>query len=95
MIVVIATMRAQAGNEKQLGELLHSLLKPTRAEGGCLQYDLHVSEDDPGAYAFYERWEDRKALDRHLKTPHMTSALPAMTELTAAPPSLEIYRLAE
>jgi quinol monooxygenase YgiN len=95
MIVVIATMRAHLGKDKVLGDLLHSLLKPTRDEAGCLQYDLHVSEDDPCSYAFYERWESRRALEAHLESPHLTSALPRMTELTAAPPSIAIYRLAE
>ncbi len=95
MIAVIATVRARAGKEQELGDALRTLITPTRKEAGCIEYDLHVAGDDPAAYAFYERWDDQAALDAHLKTPHFTAAAARIAELAEGPPVIGVYRLVE
>jgi quinol monooxygenase YgiN len=93
MLVVIATVRAKAGKEQELGKVLKGFLVPTRKEAGCLQYDLHIDNRDPAAFAFYERWVDDAALDAHLKTPHITSGFAAMTSLVDGPAAIGRYTL--
>ncbi len=93
MLIVIATVKAKAGKEKELAEVLKKFVAPTRRESGCIQYDLHVDQSDPGSFAFYERWVDEAALEAHLKTPHITSGFAAMTPLLAAPATIMKCRL--
>lgn len=93
MLVVIATVKAKAGKEHELAEVLRKFLTPTRREAGCIQYDLHVDREDPGSFAFYERWADEAALNAHLQTPHITSGFAAMSLLTAGPASIAKYNL--
>jgi len=88
MLVVIASMKAKSGKEGELAEVLKKFVAPTRREGGCIQYDLHVDNSDPGSFAFYERWKDEAALEAHLKTPHITSGFAAMTPLLASAASI-------
>ena len=71
-LVVVAEGKAKPGKEDELRRKLQGLLAPTRAEQGCIQYDMHESVDDPGRFVFFERWTSRDALDEHLKTPHLT-----------------------
>jgi quinol monooxygenase YgiN len=66
---VIAKFVARKGKEKQLRELLRSMLAPTHAESGCKTYDLYES-DSKGRFYFYEIWESQAALDRHKASPH-------------------------
>jgi quinol monooxygenase YgiN len=40
----------------------------TRLEPGCLQYDLHRTEDS--RFVLYERYTDAAAIERHHSTPH-------------------------
>ena len=47
-VTVIAVHRAKPGKEDALRQALLALCGPTREEKGCLNYDLHVSADDPG-----------------------------------------------
>ncbi len=42
----------------------------TRAEPGCLAYDLLVSATDPLSVATVEHWADRDAMLAHLDAPH-------------------------
>ncbi len=71
MLSVIAKIRAKPGREKDVENELRALIEPTRAEQGCFNYDLHVSQNDLGVFMFYENWTDRAALDAHAQSPHL------------------------
>ena len=71
-LTVIAKLKAKAGCEEQLGEVLKGLVAPTRAEQGCITYDLHRSHEDPGVFIFYETWETRPLWEAHMQSPHLT-----------------------
>ncbi|WP_213454865.1 putative quinol monooxygenase [Rhizomonospora bruguierae] len=45
-----------------------AMVEPTRAEPGCLGYDLYQSREQPTVLFFYENWTDQDALDAHLNT---------------------------
>jgi quinol monooxygenase YgiN len=61
------------------------LIGPTKLEPGCVQYDLHVDNDDPTHFFFYENWTSRALLDRHLAAPHLQAFVARGDELLAAP----------
>lgn len=46
-------------------------MQPTRAEEGCLTYDLHVADDGPGCFLFYETWQTVPSWERHMEAPHL------------------------
>src|SRR5687767_11430265 len=70
-LTVVARIRAKAGKEVQVREALMALIAPTRAEKGCINYDLHQSTADPQLFLFHENWTTRAALDEHLQQPHL------------------------
>lgn len=90
-LTVVATIRAKAGKEAALRAVLEGLLPKTRVEAGCLNYDLHVSADDPGTFLFHENWESKDHLDRHLDSDHLRAFKARFDELLREPPSIELY----
>jgi len=44
---------------------LIKLIAPTKAEDGCVQYDLHQDLDHPGTFIFYEIWENKSKWIAH------------------------------
>ncbi|MCV2864819.1 putative quinol monooxygenase [Albidovulum sediminicola] len=72
-LTVIATLKAKAGKEDALYEVLKGLLAPTRAEKGCVFYDMHKSADESGLFMFTEEWETRPLWDDHMNSPHLTA----------------------
>jgi quinol monooxygenase YgiN len=70
---LIACLHARPEKRAELLKILHSLVKPSRAEPTCVDYHLHVSNDDPNLFVFYENWRTRKELDEHLETPILRS----------------------
>jgi quinol monooxygenase YgiN len=70
-LTVIARLRAKAGQQARLRQQLQGLVAPSRAEAGCLLYDLHESRSDSGLFLFYEIWKSDADLDAHFQTPHI------------------------
>lgn len=91
MLTVVAEMIAKPGCEERLREELLRCIEPTRAEEGCLQYDLHVATDRPGHFLFYENWTSREALDRHLATPHLLRLSGLLPELSEGEPRISTF----
>jgi quinol monooxygenase YgiN len=69
-LTVIARVRANEGMEDKVKQECLALVDPSRKEQGCLRYDLYQSTNDPTLFIFYENWESREDLERHLETPH-------------------------
>jgi quinol monooxygenase YgiN len=90
---VVARFVAKPGREDELRAVLTALVPPTRREIDCYQYDLLVEHDDPRRFCFVERWDGDAALDQHLQTPHVKSALAEIEELVETPPDIRRYSL--
>jgi quinol monooxygenase YgiN len=88
---VIARSVARRGSEKQLRELLQSMLAPTRAESGCRLYELYES-DSEGRFYFYEIWESQTALDRHAASSHFKHLEQAIGKLLQVPFEVNILK---
>ncbi|HVA95708.1 MAG TPA: putative quinol monooxygenase [Candidatus Dormibacteraeota bacterium] len=84
-ITIVARFRAKAGREARLRQLLQGLIEPTRAEAGCLLYDLHQSQSDPAQFLFYEIWKCAADVDAHFQTPHLQAMLQVVPELLEEP----------
>jgi hypothetical protein len=47
LLTIFAEAYAKPGKEEALRKVLLGLVAPTKKEAGCVQYDLHVDNDDP------------------------------------------------
>ncbi len=74
---------AKPNREAELRAALEGLVAPSRADDGCLQYDLHTDRENPRHFFLYERWRDEAAWRAHMETPHLKrfgEDSPAFTE---------------
>jgi quinol monooxygenase YgiN len=90
-VTVVATFVARAGKETELRNALIRLVAPTRKESGCLNYDLHISPENPGRFLFHENWTAKAALDAHLQSPHIQALATRLEELCAELPAIVIW----
>ncbi len=63
---------------------LQELIAITRAEEGCLQYDLHRDNDNPAHFVFYENWASRELWQKHMSAPHLAAYMKATESSVAA-----------
>lgn len=71
MIIVIARLVMKPGERDKVLPAARICIEKTRAEAGCLEYDLHASTTEPDQLVFVERCESREALTAHSKQPHL------------------------
>jgi quinol monooxygenase YgiN len=65
---VIYTFPAEKAEEA--ARTLRSLRDASRAEPGCITFDVSRGIEDANAFVLYEEWRDQDALDVHYKTDH-------------------------
>ena len=90
-VMVIALIRAKPGKEQQVKEALLALCAPTRAEKGCINYDLHQSQEDSTQFAFHENWVSQNDLDAHRQSPHMRAHRKRAQEWLAEPTRVTLW----
>ncbi len=89
---VVATFFAKPEKREELRDLLIALVSPTRAEGGCVDYNLHVDEQDPNVFMFYENWRTAGDLEEHLLMPYLTHLRDNVDTLIARPIQVVRYK---
>lgn len=91
-VTVVVRIKAKAGMEAQVRQELLNLLRPTRAEKGCLNFDMHQDPHDPTLFLFHENWVSEDDLQRHFETPHITGWIEPATSLLAEPMELRRWQ---
>ena len=89
---VVARAIARAGEESRVREQFEALVEPTRAEPGCLRYELFVHKENPAEFLFAQEYEDEAAFEAHLASKHITAMLEVVLPLLAEPPDIRRYR---
>lgn len=72
-LTIVADITAAAGKTDLVQAELEKLVEPTRAEDGCIQYDLHRDHANPAHFLFYETWKNRDLWQAHMSAPHLAA----------------------
>jgi quinol monooxygenase YgiN len=76
-LTIVANIQANPDKIDLVKVELEKLVPITRAENGCLQYDLHQDNENPGHFLFYENWEFRELWQAHMNAPHLAAYMEA------------------
>ncbi|WP_306602145.1 putative quinol monooxygenase [Geothrix sp. 21YS21S-2] len=83
-VVLAALFTARHGCGAALEAEAARIVGPTRAEPGCLRYELHRDPGNPGVIAYLETWADAGALEAHRRSPHVQAWRAAAADLIAS-----------
>jgi quinol monooxygenase YgiN len=64
------TFIAKEGSQAKMKELLTAMVEPSKAEDGCILYDIYQYENNPRKFMAVETWRDEAALDGHKASKH-------------------------
>lgn len=84
-ISLIALLTSKDDAVATLQMELKKLAAASRAEEGCLQYDLNQCLEPKNQFAIVELWESQEALDKHRLTPHYKYFIHITPALLCAP----------
>ncbi len=74
---IVAHIKALPNKVDLVKQELEKLILITRAEAGCLQYDLHQDNENPAHFMFYENWESRELWQKHMGNEHLKEYMAA------------------
>lgn len=89
---IIADLTAHPGHGDEVAAAIvgSGAVSLTRAEPGCLAYDVCQDADSPDHLVVYEQWRDLAALGSHLKTAHFAAVGSAIGGLLAGAPDVRV-----
>lgn len=77
-LTVVANIFAKDDKIELVKTELRKLIAVTRAEAGCVNYDLHQNNDNPAHFMFYENWASRELWQAHMGSQHLKDYLEAV-----------------
>ena len=72
-LTIVANIHAKPDKIELVKAELQKLIAVTRAEEGCIQYDLHQDNENPAHFLFFENWTSRELWQQHMNTPHIAA----------------------
>ncbi len=76
-LTIVANIKAKSGKIDRVKAELEKLIPITRAEAGCINYDLHQDHENPAHFLFYENWESRELWQAHMGNQHLQDYMAA------------------
>ncbi len=87
MILVIAKASIKSGYQDDFKSVAKDLVKNTKTEEGCLEYQIYQSKDNSSLITFVEKWQDSFSLKKHEETDFFCEVI---TRLKSYSHSIEI-----
>ena len=76
-LTIVANIKAKEDKIDLVKSELLKLIDITRAEAGCINYDLHQDNANPAHFLFYENWETRELWQTHMGNKHLEEYMKA------------------
>lgn len=76
-LTIVANIRTKADKIDLVKAELLKLIDITRAEEGCINYNLHQDNENPTHFLFYENWESRELWQVHMGNKHLQGYMAA------------------
>ncbi|WP_419902920.1 putative quinol monooxygenase [Kiloniella sp.] len=77
ILTIVANIHAKSDKIELVQTELTKLIEITRAEQGCIQYDLHQDNQNPAHFMFFEKWQSRELWQTHMNAPHLAAYMAA------------------
>ncbi len=82
-LTIVARIEAKPDQVEFVTSELLKVMEPTRAEAGCLQYDLHQDNENPAVFLMFENWETRDLWQDHMNSDHLKAFREAVGDALA------------
>lgn len=92
-VIVIARVRPRPDRQDEFVALLKEVQEASRADDGCLNYGYFSEVADATSFVAVEEWRDTKALEAHLREPHVARLVAALPELAAGRPEIQVHEV--
>lgn len=76
-LTIVARILVKEDKREFVKNELLKLIDITRAEEGCINYDLHQDNENENLFLFYESWANRDLWQKHMNNTHLVEYMKA------------------
>jgi quinol monooxygenase YgiN len=76
-LTIVAKILAKEDKRELVKDELIKLIDITRKEEGCINYELHVDNENQNLFLFYENWTNRELWQKHMNNSHLQDYMSA------------------
>tara|TARA_R110001583_G_scaffold154770_1_gene306483 strand:- start:94 stop:390 length:297 start_codon:yes stop_codon:yes gene_type:complete len=76
-LTIVARILVKEGKVDLVKNELLKLIELTRAEEGCINYDLHQDNENENLFLFHENWTNRELWQKHMQNDHLAEYVKA------------------
>jgi quinol monooxygenase YgiN len=77
-LTIVARILVKEDKREFVKNELLKLIDITRAEEGCINYDLHQDNENENLFLFYESWANRDLWQKHMNNTHLVEYMKAI-----------------
>ncbi len=92
-IILTARLKVKPEAVEEIKTTALAIVADSRAETGCINYDIHQAIDDETVFVWHETWADKAALDEHFAKPYFTEFFATVEKLAAEPPQINLTKM--
>lgn len=92
-IVLVARMKVQETAVEETKRAVLGIVAESRAEAGCVNYDVHQAIDDPTVFVWHETWKNKAAIDEHFETAFFKEFFAAVEPFAVEPPQITLTKM--
>lgn len=91
MIIVYGHLTAKADTIEEMTKIARSHVERSRGEEGCISHEVTIDSENPLRLVFFERWDDKAALDAHFAQKEARHAFQGMRALAVDKGRMQVY----
>jgi quinol monooxygenase YgiN len=92
-IVLVARLKVQENAIEETRKAALSIVEDSRAEAGCVNYDIHQAINDPTVFIWHETWANKAAIDEHFETAFFKEFFAAVEGFAVEPPQITLTKM--
>jgi quinol monooxygenase YgiN len=94
MVVQVVRASIQPEQRERWLDVLRRNAAQTRAEDGCVTYQISEDLETPNTFLIVEEWTTLEAQYAHFRNPEFGRLMGSLSDLLAAPPGVSIHQVA-
>jgi quinol monooxygenase YgiN len=91
MVHAMASIIVRPEHASAAGALLVELAAASRAEAGCIGYELFQRPDASHVFQTVEQWRGQADIDAHMKSPHVATTIAQAGPMFASAPAIHAF----
>lgn len=92
-IILVARLKVREDAVEETKQAALAIVADSRAEAGCINYDIHQAIDDETVFVWHETWKSKAAIDEHFETQFFKDFFAKAEKFVAEPPQIMLTKM--